>query len=288
MDDGSTDGSTATLRREAERRRFPLTLIEQASSGPAAARNRALEVARAPVCLFIDDDSWPRPPLLRRHRDFHAARPEPQAALLGHIDVAPQPPPTPFMRWLAELHLDFAGIEDPEDAGGGRFFTGNVSAKTEFLRSVGGFDETRVLSHEDIDLGLRLEQRGMVLVYDRDAVVDHYQPLDLPRAITRLHRIGRSGAALAASAASAGRPVPRRPGLRHRVKAAALTVLAVLPARTARIQRETWRFLCHEATREGYWDAIDGRDSAEPLRIGRTLARIAGRDADAQMPGSPA
>jgi hypothetical protein len=56
------------------------------------------------------------------------------------------------------------------------------------------------------------------------------------------------------------------------------------------LQHETWRFLCHEATREAYWDAIDRREdgrqrSGAELRIGRTLARLATRDQDARMPG---
>jgi hypothetical protein len=56
--------------------------------------------------------------------------------------------------------------------------------------------------------------------------------------------------------------------------------------RTPGLQRETWRFLCHEATREGFWDAVDEKQGREDggLRIGRTLARFASRDADARLP----
>jgi hypothetical protein len=56
--------------------------------------------------------------------------------------------------------------------------------------------------------------------------------------------------------------------------------------RSPRLQREVWRFLCHEAGREGYWDALAGRDAhgRRQLRIGGRLARLASRDPDAQMP----
>jgi glycosyltransferase involved in cell wall biosynthesis len=288
VDDGSTDGTPAALDRAAPEWPFDLTVIRRRGGGPAAARNRAIEVARAPVCLFLNDDSWPQPDLLARHRDFHVRRPEPEAALLGRIELPAVPPATPFMRWLATALFDYGGIEDPRDAGGARFFTANVSAKTELLRGAGGFDERfRSAAHEDIDLGLRLERLGMRLAYDPDAVVEHSHPMDLPAAIERLRGVG---AALAQfTDRHSDWPVPRRPGLRHRVKASALTALTALGARDPRLKRETWRFLCHEAGREGYWGAVDGEDGplgAPGLRVGATLARLASRDPDARMPAA--
>jgi GT2 family glycosyltransferase len=288
IDDGSADDTPAAVAQLAERSPFALTLIEQPGLGPAAARNRALAIARAPVCLFIDDDTWPGPDLLVRHRDFHVRRPEPEAALLGHVDVASDPPPTPFTRWFAGLHLGYEGIEDPENAGGDHFFSGNASVKTVFVRDAGGFDEGfKAPAHEDIDLGLRLERRGMRLVYDGAAVVEHYHPIDVAGAIQRLYGAGASLALFAERYPE--HPVARRPGMRHRVKAAALTALAATGVRTPALQHEIWRFLCHEAAREGYWRAVDEREgrggpSRPGLRIGRTLARLASGDAEARIP----
>jgi glycosyltransferase involved in cell wall biosynthesis len=291
VDDGSTDDTLEVLGRRAASSPFPLTLFEQQGLGPAAARNRAIAAARAPVSLFIDDDTWPRAGFLARHAEFHRRRPERTAALLGFTDLASDPPPTPFMEWLTVNHLNFASIEDPEDAGGRHFFSGNASVKTEFVRSVDGFDDSfKLPSHEDIDLGFRLEARGMRLVYDAEAVVEHCHPTDLNGSIARMRDVGRALAHF--TERYPDHPVARRPALRHRVKAAALTSLAAAGVRTPRLQRETWRFLCHEASREGYWRAVDERDgrpwpASEHLRIGRTLARLAGRDEDAQMPGQP-
>jgi hypothetical protein len=104
-----------------------------------------------------------------------------------------------------------------------------------------------------------------------------------------MHDVGRSLVRFAER--HPDHPVARRPGLRHRVKAAGLTALTMAGIRTRGVQHETWRFLCHEASREGFWDAVDAggggsadRGGAPALRIGRRLARLASRDEDARMP----
>jgi len=288
VDDGSPDGTRELVREMAARRPIAIELIEQPGQGSAAARNRALSVAKAPVCLFLNDDTWAHRDLLTRHRDFHLLNPRPTAALLGSIVLPRSPRPTPLMRWLQDQCFDYAGIDDPEDVGGGRFFTANVSAKTRLLRQVGGFGEAfPSAAHEDIDLGLRLEKRGMRLAYDPDAIVEHFHPMDIAAAIERMRGIGRGLAPFVER--HPAWPVPRRPGVRHRVKAAALTAVAAIGAAPPRVQREIWRFLCHEATRESYWEAVDnvGRgadDSDRALRIGARLAHMASDDEDASMP----
>ena len=283
VDDGSTDGSPEAVRRCAGSGRLDIELIEQPGRGPAAARNRGVAATRAPVCLFLNDDTPPRAGLVGRHAAFHARRPEPEAALLGAIALPADPPPTPFMRWLHDAHFDYAGIEDHERAGGGRFFTANVSVKTELVNRVDGFDERMgAAAYEDIEFGLRLEAAGMRLAYDPEAVVEHFHPEDLESAIERLRRAGRWLAPLVER--HPDWPVPRRPGARHRIKAAALTGLAASGARSTALRREIWRFLCHEASREGYWSAVEDRPPGTGLRIGRRLARLAIRDDDARLP----
>lgn len=280
VDDGSTDGSAGAVR--AERWGFAVTVLEQESSGTSVARNRAMELARGRACLFLNDDSWPAPDLVARHVGFHRAAPEPHAALLGRVVTAPDPPPSPFMVWFDRLHFGFSGM-DPADAGGGRFYTANVSAKTSLLRAAGGFDEDFREAAEDIDLGLRLEANGMRLAYDADARVEHHHPVDLERALRRFVGIGRASAQL--DGVHPGRPVPRPPDARHRVKAAALTVLALAGVRTRAVRHETWRFLCHEAHREGFWDAAPAAGEPVP-RVGRRLAALAARDPATALPES--
>ncbi|MDQ3630397.1 MAG: glycosyltransferase family 2 protein [Actinomycetota bacterium] len=282
VDDGSTDATVATARSLAEHSLVPLSVLEQESRGPAAARNRGLAAARGSACLFIGDDTWPRTDLVERHGRLHRRRPEPQAALLGHVQWAPESTPTPFMHWLnSGIQFDFGQITDPEDVRGSCFYTANVSAKRSFLLAHGGFDEAFAhAAMEDIELGLRLERAGMRLVYDADAVVEHVHPCDLPASLRRMRTLGRSVVILRDRVPDW--PLPRRSGARHRVKAALLTVLNLIPqVRPSRLRHATWHFLCHQAFREACW-GIEPRGD-RPLRTGSALARLAARDPATRM-----
>ena len=277
VDDGSTDATVATVRSFAERAPVPVSVIEQAPRGPAAARNRGIAAARGTACLFIGDDTWPRSDLIERHGRLHRRRPQPEAALLGHVEWAPESRPSAFMEWLnSGVQFEFDQITDPENAGGLCFYTANVSAKRSFLTANGCFDESFPdAAFEDIELGLRLERAGMRLAYDRGAVVEHFHPYDLPSSLRRMRTLGR--AAVILHERIPDWPLPRRSGARHRVKAVVLTALNVVPrARPLRVRHATWHFLCHQAFREGCWGVAPRGDRA--VRVGPALAWLAARD----------
>lgn len=290
VDDGSTDGSAEVIRSFAARTPLAVTELEQPNSGPAAARNRGIAAARGRVCLFLGDDQWARPDLVGRHCAFHRQRPEAEAALLGLVVWAAECGPSPFMEWLGShgIQFDFEQIRDHERLPGNLFYTSNVSVKTEFMRAHGGFDEAfRAAAHEDIDLGLRLERAGMRLAYDPEAIAEHFHPTDLVATLERVRGVGHWARLLVER--HPDWPVPRRPGSRHRLKAAALTVLTAAGVRLPAVRTASWRFLCHEAYREGYWDVPAA--GTRHLRIGSALARRAAGDPatriDAARSGNP-
>ncbi|HXH23909.1 MAG TPA: glycosyltransferase [Vicinamibacterales bacterium] len=106
VNDGSTDGSSAVLRRYASRVR----IVEQENQGVAAARNRGIETSTSPFIAFLDqDDRW-RPE--KTVRQLASLRRHPEAALVfcdrlwiddrgGRIDPPPhRRPSTPWLRAL--------------------------------------------------------------------------------------------------------------------------------------------------------------------------------------------
>jgi glycosyltransferase involved in cell wall biosynthesis len=62
IDDGSTDDTQATLRRYGSR----IRLFTQDNAGPAAARNRGIEVSRGDIIAFQDSDDFWAPNKLER------------------------------------------------------------------------------------------------------------------------------------------------------------------------------------------------------------------------------
>ena len=73
VDDGSTDATAAVVRAGADAR---IAYHYQPHAGRSAARNRALDLARGELVLFLDADDWLVPQALRDHLAFFAARPE--------------------------------------------------------------------------------------------------------------------------------------------------------------------------------------------------------------------
>jgi hypothetical protein len=282
VDDGSGDGGAAA----AESLPVPwrLAVLRQGARGPAAARNRGIAAANAPACLFIGDDSLPTEELIDRHAEFHRAHPERTEALLGLVVPAPPLDSSTLQWWLHEegAQFSYAALVPGETAPPSCFWTSNVSVKRALLRQVGGFDEGFPgAACEDAELGFRLSRVGMTLRYDPRALAEHFHPTDLPRVLRRMQAIGVAYRRLHELAPEAVEPT--RPGPRHRVKAAALT-LAMLPG-CRPVREAAWRFLCDEALREAYWGA--GADGAPGPRIGRSLARLAVSDPAAVPPAPP-
>ena len=99
---------------------------------------------------------------------------------------------TDFMRWLAPSgpQFHYSTIKDPSDAGFDHFYTCNISLEKKwfFLEK---FDEHFDCAFEDMDLGLRLEKRGLKIIYEPKAKVFHSHFYDEESFGQRMERVGR-------------------------------------------------------------------------------------------------
>ena len=158
VDDGSRD-RTASLARSAP---GPVTVIEQAPSGPAAARNRGVAAASGRVLAFCDADCFPAPGWLAAG-----------TAALGSADlvqgkVLPDPtvPLGPFDRTLWVTWE--AGLYE----------TANLFATRETFERVGGFEEWLHVElgkgmFEDTWFGWRARRAGLRTAFSEEALVHH-------------------------------------------------------------------------------------------------------------------
>jgi glycosyltransferase involved in cell wall biosynthesis len=189
VDDGSTDGTDATVDEMSRLSPFPIRYLRQSNSGPAAARNFGIREARANLVLFTDSDIAPDRDFVAQHLEWHNRHPQANIAVLGYVTWPPQPPPTPFMRWYGETQLfSYRQIRHKQLVDFTTFYSCNLSLKTDFIRIHGQFDESfKTAAYEDIELGYRLGNAGLQLLYNARAVAYHHQFVRFADACRRSH-----------------------------------------------------------------------------------------------------
>lgn len=168
IDDGSAAGATAAIEHADGRIRIARN---DASQGAAAARNRGIALATAPLVAFLDDDDEYEP-----------------AYLAEVVSAFERAPAASFcMTGVTRVYADGSTRAEPFDADAAdNDFLRRASAsrglalRADLLRQLGGFDASLVVS-EDIDLLLR-------------AVAAGARPLLLPAPLVRIHE--HAGASL--------------------------------------------------------------------------------------------
>ena len=168
----------------------------QPHAGPGVARNTGVATTDRPLVLFLGADMVPTPTLVECHLAAHAREPDHHVAVLGRVAWHPDVARNPINRWLdwSRTQFDYDALDrqhanGEREAGFGRFYTCNVSLKRELFLESGGFDPDFVLFYEDLDMGWRLDQLGMVLRYEPQALVHHHHAYDWPALENRFRGI---------------------------------------------------------------------------------------------------
>ena len=151
VDDGSTDGSTALIRRYRDRR---IRRIENEKNlGVTRSLNLGLELAHGRYVARMDADDLCAPERLERQVAFLDAHPE--VALVASR-----------ARWVDALGAEIGIIDTPADGEtlrrrlrrGNWIVHGTVMMRAEAVRALGGYDESMERA-QDYDLWLRLSER---------------------------------------------------------------------------------------------------------------------------------
>ena len=180
VDDGSADGTADFLGR----RRFPVpaTVVGQPNKGPAAARNAGVAAATGELVVLLGDDMVPSRRWLAVHREGHRRRGDDQSlAVIGHTRWHRRVRATPFLRYVNDYGLQFgyALIEDPEALPFTFFYASNASLRRRRLVEEPFDERFPTAAYEDTEVAYRLQKRGLRLVYEAGAGVDHDHPSDL-------------------------------------------------------------------------------------------------------------
>ena len=194
VDDGSTDSTQDEMQDYILAPKLSLRYVRQKNSGPARARNLAVSMAAAPLCVFIGDDILCSPGFAAAHLGFHRQRPGLAQAGLGLTQWASVGQTvTPFMRWMDQsgAQFDYQALKAGTPPDWRHFYTSNLSLKTELLRKH-PFDErfTKAMV-EDVELGYRLMMlEELEIGFLPEALADHLHPTDFRGACRRAYSIG--------------------------------------------------------------------------------------------------
>ena len=194
INDGSTDPTEniATMHWD-----LPLTFRSQPNSGPSAARNHGVTLARGRFVIFIGDDTVPEPLFLAEHARTHEeTNNDPLIAALGYTGWPRDERVTAFMRYINDYGLQFGYklIRDGDTVPFNFFYTSNISIDRELLASH-PFDTTfPAAAWEDIELAYRLDALGLKIRYNAKAVTRHYHRMTIDSFARRQYTAGKSGA----------------------------------------------------------------------------------------------
>ncbi|PPS43915.1 glycosyltransferase family 2 protein [Chroococcidiopsis sp. TS-821] len=170
------DGSTTPLEPIVTRYKLNLTLIHQANSGPAAARNTGVKRAKGKYLAFTDDDCTPAPDWLTTLADRFATAPN---CMIGGqtLNALRQNPYSTASQLLVDYLYIFHQTSLPQL----HFFTSNnMSLPTEMFRNLGGFDTTFTLAAaEDRELCDRWLHYGYEMIYAPEVQIYHAHQLTL-------------------------------------------------------------------------------------------------------------
>ncbi len=159
----SDDYSGADNAQHVLQERFPwVHWVAGPGRGPAANRNRGAAEARASWLVFTDDDCLPTPGWLE---SFAARLDQADGRDLRVLEGA-------TTAGGAKDYGPFLNV--PLNEEGGCLWSCNFAIQRALFEEMGGFDDRFPYPHlEDVDLRLRLEDRGQAFPFVPEATVEH-------------------------------------------------------------------------------------------------------------------
>jgi len=192
VDDGSTDGTKDFMENSFSSKDLSWKYFSLQHGGPGKARNLGIEKSSGDLILFCGDDTHPAKDLLEIHKKHHENKSG--TALLGIALWNEEEKTTQYMHYLAPAgpQFHYNTIKDTANAGFDHFYTCNISLAKKWLVEE-KFDERFVNgAFEDIELGLRLEKKGLKIFFEKSAKVFHSHYYDEENFSSRMEKVGRA------------------------------------------------------------------------------------------------
>ncbi len=197
IDDGSMDATDKILKKW-KNLWHELRVFHQKNSGQAKARNRGIEKAEGDIILLLQDDIYASSDFLKKHIDFHNTHDNLNMACLGLTDWWHEIEVSDFMHWLTHGGPQFAyqDLKAGEIVSYKYFYTSNISLKSAILKENLFDEDFSDYGWEDIELGYRLMEKGLKLIYTPSALAWHDHEMNESDLKKRMISVGRGAVLL--------------------------------------------------------------------------------------------
>lgn len=179
---------------------YKITYARQNKQGPASARNSGILKSKNNLIVFLDDDTEPLPTCLEEHISMHKSHKQnhKRIAVLGNILLPGSFNPYDYSKYPYNLwpFLDyFHEYRHRQKMPWFKFLACNISIKRKDLIKAGMFNiRFPYPAQEDLELGYRLQKRGVNLIFNKNAKAHHFNYKDFEARCEERFRDGCSKA----------------------------------------------------------------------------------------------
>lgn len=185
------DHSAKSPEREISKLKTEYTLRfirEDHNIGQGRIRNRGIKLAQGEYVFFIGDDTIPTESFIEEHMNIH--KENAGVAVLGRVLWAPELR-NEFMNYIEKIQFHYHTIKDKNDVKL-HFYTSNISLEKRWFSNEEYSEKFRKYGLEDLEIGYRLENKGLRVIYNQDALVYHYHPYSFDQFCMRMKNVGKS------------------------------------------------------------------------------------------------
>ena len=198
VDDGSTDQTFDFLKKNISDFKFQVKIFKQKNSGPNAAREKGIKEADFPIVLITGDDMVPAENFLEEHLKYHEKYSDINCSVLGFIDWHPDVKLDSFKKYITGEggeQFSYDDIKDVDEVTYHFFYTSNISFKRKFIEELDYiFDKDFTYpAYDDLEFGVRLWEKGLRILYNKNAVVYHHHNITIESFAKRSYFSGKMG-----------------------------------------------------------------------------------------------
>lgn len=156
--------------------------------GQGMLRNVGIKLARGKYILFMGDDTLPKTNLFEKHMKLHHKYSK--IAVLGRVYWANKLR-NEFMDFIENIQFHYQTIKNNKDVKL-HFYTSNISLEKSWFKDESFSREFNNYGLEDLELGYRLEKRGLRIIYNPRAIVYHHHCYNFEQFCKRMKNTGKS------------------------------------------------------------------------------------------------